>query len=44
VADLDSPHFDDLLEDWVEGRYRKMPFSRSEVEAEAERRVEVVRE
>lgn len=39
VADRASPHFDDLTEDWVEGRYRKLAFSRAEVEARAERRV-----
>ncbi|MFO0571934.1 MAG: penicillin acylase family protein [Polyangiaceae bacterium] len=39
VADRDSPHFDDMLDDWVEGRYRKMAFSRSEVEDRAEQRI-----
>lgn len=38
VADRSSPHFDDLLDDWVEGRYRKLAFSRGEVEARAEQR------
>jgi len=39
VADRDSPHFDDMVEDWAEGRYRKLAFRREEVEARAERRV-----
>ena len=38
VADPASPHFDDMLEDWVEGRYRKLAFDRGEVEARAEHR------
>jgi penicillin G amidase len=43
VADPASPHFDDLLEDWIEGRYRKLAFSRAEVEARSERRFEIIR-
>jgi len=33
VADTSSPHFDDAMEDWVEGTYGKLLFERSEVEA-----------
>jgi acyl-homoserine lactone acylase PvdQ len=44
VADRSSPHFDDLLQDWADGRYRKMPFRRDEVEARAEQRKFVPRE
>ncbi len=39
VADPSSPHFDDALEDWVDGRYRKLLFARSEIEAREERRI-----
>lgn len=39
VAEPKSPHFDDMLEDWVEGRYRKLAFSRAEVDARAEKTV-----
>lgn len=39
VADRASPHFDDLTEDWTEGCYRKLAFSRAGVEARAEGRV-----
>lgn len=31
VADKSSPHFDDAMEDWVNGTYRKMPFRSDEV-------------
>lgn len=31
VADPDSPHFDDLNDDWLNGNYRKFYFSRDEV-------------
>jgi len=38
VEDASSPYFTNLLEDWVEGRYRPLPFRRSDVEgAEAGR-------
>jgi acyl-homoserine lactone acylase PvdQ len=39
-GDPQSPHFTDLLQDWLRDRYRPFPFARSEVEgAQAERRV-----
>jgi penicillin amidase len=34
-GDPASPHWDDTLEDWVEGRYQTLLFRRSEVEAES---------
>lgn len=37
----DSPHWDDTLEDWVEGRYRRFPFLRAEVEAEESDRLTI---
>lgn len=37
-GDPESPHFSDTLEDWREGVYEKLPFTRAEVEAaQAER-------
>jgi penicillin G amidase len=30
-----SVHFSDTLDDWVEGRYTRLPFTRDEVEAAA---------
>ena len=41
VADTASPHFDDAMSDWVEGRYRKILFDGDEVEAAAEREIEL---
>jgi penicillin amidase len=41
VADPASPHFSDMLDDWAEGRYRKLAFARNEVEQRAERRIEL---
>ena len=38
VADRESPHFDDLHDDWVEGRYQRLLYDRDEIEAGAERR------
>jgi penicillin amidase len=35
-GDPDSPHFGDRLEDWVEGNYERLPFTREEVDAAAE--------
>jgi len=32
----ESPHFDDTLDDWVEGVYTPLPFRRAEVEAAME--------
>jgi penicillin G amidase len=43
VADPASPHFDDMLGNWLDGRYEKLAFSRAEVEARSERRFEIVR-
>ncbi|MDW8361726.1 MAG: penicillin acylase family protein [Myxococcales bacterium] len=43
VGDPRSPHFSDLLEDWVEGRYRRLPFRRDEVEAAAVERLTIAR-
>lgn len=34
-GDPDSEHWDDTLEDWVEGRYRPLVFRRAAVDAEA---------
>ncbi|GAB4202428.1 MAG: penicillin acylase family protein [Sandaracinaceae bacterium] len=34
-GDPASPHYDDLHEDWVEGRYRRLRFERDEIEAAA---------
>ncbi|MFW5875223.1 MAG: penicillin acylase family protein [Myxococcota bacterium] len=36
AGDPDSPHFDDTLDDWLEGRYSLFPFTRSEVDGAAE--------
>lgn len=41
VADRASPHFDDMLSDWADGRYRKLAFRRAEVDARAEQRSEL---
>lgn len=43
VADPASPHFSDMMEDWLEGSYRKLAFTKSDVDARAERRFEIVR-
>jgi penicillin amidase len=43
VADPASPHFDDMLDDWLNGKYRKLAFARTEVDGRAERRFEIVR-
>jgi penicillin amidase len=32
-GDPESPHYADLIDDWVNGRYHPMPFSRPAVEA-----------
>ncbi len=39
ICDPSSPHFNDLLSDWVEGKYRTMPFRRVDVEAAEEARL-----
>ena len=38
VADPDSPHFEDILPDWLEGRSRTMLFAKDDIEAAEERR------
>jgi len=43
VADPESPHFDDQLDDWLEGRYRKLLFERDEILADAEKTVRIRR-
>ena len=43
VADPDGPHFDDQLEDWLDGRYRKLLFERSDILADAEKTVKLSR-
>jgi penicillin amidase len=43
VADPEGAHFDDLLDDWVEGRARPMPYRASEVATAAERRFRLIR-
>lgn len=35
-ADPQSPHFDDTRDAWIEDEYRRLPFTRDEVEAAAE--------
>ncbi|MBZ5593286.1 MAG: penicillin acylase family protein [Acidobacteriia bacterium] len=34
-GDPESPHYDDLIEDWAAGRYHPLPFTRRAVEAAA---------
>lgn len=41
VADKASPHFQDGLDDWVNGRYFRFPFTKDEIAAEAERSFEI---
>ncbi len=41
VADPAGPHFDDELENWLEGRYEKILYERSEIEAALESRYEI---
>lgn len=41
-GDPDSPHYADLLEDWQNGRYHPMPFSRKAVQAAARERILLV--
>jgi penicillin amidase len=38
-GDPGSPHYSDLLDDWVHGRYHPMPFSRKAVEAVTRERI-----
>ena len=44
VADPEGPHFSDMLDDWVAGRYRKLAFTPQEVQQRAERRIALTRE
>jgi penicillin G amidase len=39
VGDPTSPHYSDLLDDWLKGRYHPMPFSRKAVEAVTTERI-----
>jgi penicillin amidase len=41
-GDPASPHYADLLEDWLNGRYHPLPFSRKAVEAAATERILLV--
>jgi penicillin amidase len=41
VADPASPHYDDAMDDWVEGTYRPMLFERGAIESASEQRVEI---
>jgi len=43
-ANPDSPHFDDRLEEWVEGTYRPMLFDREAIEGDLEERLTLMRE
>ncbi len=38
-GDPESEHYRDLLQDWIAGRYHRMPFSRKAVEAATEERI-----
>ena len=38
----DSKHYSDLLDDWANGRYHPMPFTRKAVEAAAEETIELL--
>ena len=37
-GDPESPHYSDLIDDWANGRYHPMPYSRQAVEAAADER------
>jgi len=41
-GDPESPHYSDLLDDWGNGRYHPMPYSRQAVEAAADERLWLV--
>jgi penicillin amidase len=41
-GDPESPHYDDLLQDWAAGRYHPMPYSRKAVEEATVERIELV--
>ena len=38
-GDPDSPHYADLIDDWANGRYHPMPFTRKAVEAATRERI-----
>jgi penicillin amidase len=38
-GDPRSPHYDDLIQEWAEGRYHPMVFSRKAVEAAVRERI-----
>jgi penicillin G amidase len=38
-GDPESPHYDDLIDEWASGRYHPMPFTRRAVEAAASERL-----
>ena len=39
VADPNSPHFDDRLDDWLKGEYRELLFDRADIVADAEKTI-----
>jgi penicillin G amidase len=39
VGDPRSPHYDDLIDDWREGKYHPMPYTRAAVEAATTERI-----
>lgn len=41
-GDPDSPHFADTVDDWIEGEYQQLPFTREEVDAAAEATITLV--
>lgn len=41
-GDPESPHYSDLVDDWANGRYHPMPFSRKAVEAATTERIRLV--
>jgi penicillin amidase len=41
-GDPESPHYADLIDDWLHGRYHAMPFSRKAVEAATRERIRLL--
>jgi len=41
-GDPDSPHYADLIDDWANGRYHPMPFTRKAVEAATRERINLL--
>jgi len=41
-GDPDSPHYADLIDDWTNGRYHPMPFTRKAVEAATRERINLI--